>query len=68
MRLRYKNGVYPGRVYRDHELIGIIEKIYVEPLKGQLYRRSGNFGVKIIGLKSFQGVLFSLVDPYTKIF
>ena len=60
--------MYSDRVYLDHELIGISEKIYVEPLKGQLYRRSGNFCVKIIGVKSFQGVLFSLVDPYMKIF
>ena len=33
-----------------------------------MYGRSGNFHVKIIGVKNFQGVLFLSVDPYTKIF
>ena len=38
MRLRYKIGVSPGRVYVDHELIPTYYRelnVYVEPLKGQ---------------------------------
>uniref|UniRef100_A0A1X7SV31 Ubiquitin carboxyl-terminal hydrolase 47 C-terminal domain-containing protein n=2 Tax=Amphimedon queenslandica TaxID=400682 RepID=A0A1X7SV31_AMPQE len=36
MRLRYKNGVNPGTVYLDHQMIDATkETYYVEPLKGQ---------------------------------
>ena len=35
MRLRYKNGVSPGRIYFDHQLIPVVGEMYVEPLNGQ---------------------------------
>ncbi|XP_019860415.1 PREDICTED: ubiquitin carboxyl-terminal hydrolase 47-like isoform X2 [Amphimedon queenslandica] len=35
MRLRDKRGVYPARIYLDHELLDAYRKgMYVEPLKG----------------------------------
>ena len=36
MRLRNKNGVFPGRVYLDRQLIDTGREIYVEPLKGYI--------------------------------
>ena len=36
MRLRNKNGVFPGTVYLDYELIPVGRDMYVEPLKGYI--------------------------------
>uniref|UniRef100_A0A1X7SXM3 Ubiquitin carboxyl-terminal hydrolase 47 C-terminal domain-containing protein n=1 Tax=Amphimedon queenslandica TaxID=400682 RepID=A0A1X7SXM3_AMPQE len=64
MRLRDKNGVYPGTVIVDHELIDASREMYVEPLKGpEKKRHYGQTQVYVIRWRPSQ----CSVDPIEEI-